>query len=57
MPDQLTREEIKEALKGAIKEWLNERFAEFGKWSFLGICAAGLGLLTYFLLLVNGWHK
>ena len=47
----------KQALKEALKEWLDERFASFGKWSFGTIAAIALAALTYFILQVNGWHK
>ena len=57
MPDQLTKEEVKQAIKDGIKDWMNERFAEFGKWSLGGICAAGLGILGWLLIISNGWHK
>lgn len=51
------REAMKSAMKEAIKEWLDERFQEFGKWSFGAILAAALGALTYFILMTNGWHR
>ena len=57
MSDGLNKDEVKEALKSAIKEWMNERFSEFGKWSLGGIMAGALGLLAYLILLSNGWHK
>ena len=47
----------KRVMKEAIKEWLDEQFARFGRWSFYGIAAAGLGALAYFLLTASGWHK
>lgn len=53
----MKEEEIKAALKEAIKEWMDEKFAEFGKWSFRGIFIAALGALTYFILTTNGWIK
>ena len=52
----LTPEQVKLALKEGIREWLDEKFAQFGKWSFVSIAAAGLGVLTYFVLVLNGWH-
>lgn len=53
----LTPDEIKAALKAAIKEWLDEKFAEFGRWSMGAVVAAALAALTLFILHMNGWHK
>ena len=57
MPDQLTKDEIKQAMKDGIKDWMNERFTEFGKWSLGGILAAALGVLGWLLIVSTGWHK
>jgi hypothetical protein len=53
----MSDQETKDALKQALKEWLDDKFAQFGRWSFGAICAAGLGALTYFILQMNGWHR
>lgn len=53
----LERDEMKAALKQAIKEWLDEKFAEFGRWSMGAVLAAGLAALVYFILVMNGWQK
>lgn len=50
-------EEQKRIYKEALKEWLDEKFAAFGKWSAISMAAAALVALTYFILSVNGWHK
>lgn len=50
-------DELKRIVKEAIKEWMTDQFAAFGRWSFLGIAAAGLGLLGLAILSANGWHK
>ena len=61
MPDQLKQmtpeeiETIKLAMKQAIQEWLDKKFAQFGKWSAAGIGAAALSVLAYFLS--QGMHK
>lgn len=57
MDNNLKDPEIKQVLKDALKEWLDEKFAELGKWSFRTISVIALGALTYFILQVNGWHK
>lgn len=53
----MTPEDVKNALKQGLKEWLDEKFADFGKWSAMGIGAAALALLAYFVMALNGWHK
>lgn len=57
MMEPLTKQESKEAVKEALHEWLDEKFAAFGKWSFYGMAAAFLVAGTYFVLMANGWHK
>lgn len=49
--------EEKELVKQALKEWLDEKFTIFGKWSAAAIGAAALAALVYFILASNGWHK
>lgn len=49
----LTKDEAKAAMKAAIKEWMDERYATFGKWSAAGIAVAALGALAYFLVSVQ----
>ena len=46
---------LKQAIKEAITEWLNEKFAQFGRWSLLGICATALAVLAWFVLIKSGW--
>lgn len=53
MPD-LDREEQKEIVKEAIREWLDERYSEFGKWTLHGLLAASLAALAYYLALHGG---
>ena len=47
----------KEVLKEALKEWLNDRFSEFGKFSLGAFITAILGFSVYAILILNGWHK
>ena len=51
------KNEIKEVVRDAIKEWLDQQAAVLGRWSFRFIGMAALGALTYFILTTNGWHK
>lgn len=54
MPE-LDRDEQKEIVKEAIREWLDEKYSAFGKWTLHGIMAAGLGTLAYFLATHGGF--
>lgn len=56
MPD-LTPNEQKEVIKLALKEWLNEQFAAFGRWSLFGILSMAFSVLVYIWLAEHGWHK
>jgi hypothetical protein len=47
----------KQAVKEAIKEWLDEQFAAFGKWSFMALMSAAFAGLAYLALTGAGWHK
>jgi len=53
----LTRDEFKAAMKDALKEWLDGKFAEFGRWSLGAFIAAVVGALTLLILHANGWQK
>ncbi len=53
----LNQAEVKAAMKAAIKEWLDEKFSEFGRWSMGAMFAAALAALTIFILRMNGWQK
>lgn len=47
----------KQAVKEALREWLNDQFASFGRWSFYGLFAAAFVGLVYLALTGAGWHK
>ena len=49
-------ETMKKAAKEAIKEFLDEKFTVFGRWSFYSLLALGLVATVYFILLSQGWH-
>jgi hypothetical protein len=51
------QDEMKAAVKQAIKEWLDSQFALFGRWSFYALCSIGLAALVHFALKMDGWHK
>lgn len=47
----------KEAVKEALKEWLDDKFTAFGKWSFHGLLAMAFAGVVYVFMISNGWHK
>lgn len=49
------RDDIKQAMKEAIREWLDDQFATFGRWSILSLAALGLAALAWFILAHSGW--
>lgn len=53
----LDKAETKQAVKEAIKEWLDENFLAFGKWSLHGMLSIALVGLVYLFLTASGWHK
>lgn len=46
----MPNDDAKAAMKEAIKEWMDEQFAEFGRWSIHAILVAALGALGYYLV-------
>lgn len=54
---RIGKDEQKQLIKEAIKEWCDEQFALFGKWSLRAIAAAALGAIGYFILTTQGWHR
>lgn len=58
MPIDPKNDAIKEALKEGLREWLDDMFAEFGKWTMRGIAAIALAGLVWLFLTSSGWtHK
>jgi uncharacterized iron-regulated membrane protein len=54
-------EEMKAAVKEAIKEFLEEKWRDvtssFGKWALGLIAAAALAGIVYFIAWANGWRQ
>lgn len=53
----MTDPQMKEIVKEAIKEWMDERFSAFGKWTIATAGVVLFGWAIYGLLLLNGWHR
>lgn len=53
----LDKEELKAITREALKEWLDEKFTLFGKWSLGTLSALVFSAVVYFILKMNGWHK
>lgn len=49
--------QFKALIKEALREWLDEKFMQLGKFSMGAIAAASLAALAYFIFWSNGWHK
>ena len=47
----------KDIMKQAIKEWLDDAFAEFGKWTIKGILALAFCGAVYLALKGQGWTR
>jgi hypothetical protein len=53
---RLQREMVKAAIKEGMKEWLDEKILNFGRWSITAIAAAALVLFAWALLTVRPWE-
>lgn len=51
----MTDKDEKDVLKQAIKEWMNERYAEVGRWAVKTILVAGLTLLVFKYIELRGY--
>lgn len=51
----LTRDERKQIVKDAIKEWLNDQVTQFAWWSFRWLLAAMIAGVAYIALHMKGW--
>ena len=56
MDNDWDKKEQKALVKEAFKEWLDEKAAEFGKWTFKFIGTALLGTLLVYLV-THGFIK
>jgi len=60
-PIRRTEDEVQmqKVMKAAIKEWMDERFAAFGKWTAMGVAIAAVTVLAWAIVVMNGvpWAK
>ena len=49
----LTEDDVKNALKDAIKEWLEEKYAQFGKWTIRALLASLLSAVITVIIHSN----
>lgn len=52
---EMTKEEMKQVAKETLKEWLDERFMDFGRWTFKSLASALFIAVIYFVLKSQGW--
>jgi hypothetical protein len=55
--DHTTVEERKAVFKAAMSEWLDERFSEFGWFSFKALAVISFSVVMFLWLYMNGWSK
>lgn len=54
--DNFSGEEAKTMFRKVLKEWLDEKLAEFGWFSIKTIFVLVFTALVYFALTQSGWH-
>lgn len=55
-PTALDKDETKAVVKEAFQEWLDKKYAEFGKWSLRAIGVTCLAALFYFYVATHGFN-
>lgn len=57
MPTNLDPDAQKKIIKEAIKEWIDDKYADLGRWTFRGLLAAAFAGAVYLALRGQGWTK
>lgn len=57
MSHHLSKEDVKKALKEAHKEWLDDHFAAFGRWTLLAIMGMAFAAFIQFLVWLRSPEK
>ena len=52
-----SRESEKDLMKEAIKEWMDEAFAQFGKWTAASLLVAAFVGCVYLAMAGKGWFR
>ena len=47
----------KRVFKEALNEWLDHKYAAFGKWSAISVGASIFAALVVFIMWTQGYHK
>jgi hypothetical protein len=47
----------KTAIREVLREWLDDRIRDVGKWSLRGMALLVFGALLYFILTHTGWQR
>lgn len=55
MIDRRKNDDMKDAIKEALHEWLDLKFMQFGKWTAGGFAVLVFGALVYVVLKAQGW--
>ena len=50
-----TRDERKALIKEALREWLDEKYSTFGKWTAHGFGAVVIAAAAYLIAWKSGW--
>jgi hypothetical protein len=50
-------EAMKKAIKEGLKEWLDDKFMTFGKWSVTSLACLALVALVWVILRSQGWQE
>lgn len=54
---EFSKDELKKITKEAMKEWMEEKYSQFGRWTVRSLGTLGIAALLYFILKANGWVK
>jgi len=48
---------FKEAVRESVREWLDDQFKAFGRWTAVGIAAAVFAALVKFIVISEVWPR